>query len=86
VKNYFDAYGPYAFGVFSLLIIWFAIVKPELNARSMDFEATVKIVDTLQSISATQNDITRSMDSTSKSMEITAKILEHTVTNLQEIQ
>ena len=39
IREYERRYGPYAFGVISLLIVWFSIVKPELNARRIDADA-----------------------------------------------
>lgn len=32
-------YGPFAFGIVSLLVIWFSIISPELNRKQLDFEA-----------------------------------------------
>lgn len=34
--NALSAYGPIAFGTIVLLIIWKAVVKPELDARRLD--------------------------------------------------
>lgn len=33
-----NQYGPFAFGVVSLLVIWYAIMAPELDRKQLDFE------------------------------------------------
>ena len=75
-------YGPYAFGVASLLLIWFAIVKPELNNRAIDFKAHAEVLATLAERDRTQDEIARSMSSTAQTMAVTAQILERTVERL----
>lgn len=68
MQRYGELYGPYAFGVVSLLVLWYAIVKPELDGRTVDMEA--------------QREIVSAMKEQSNSMQITATILERTVERL----
>ena len=62
-------YGPYAFGIVSLLIIWFTIVSPQLEKQSIDFERNERAIETLKEVG-------HSMDQVSRSMERTATVLE----------
>jgi hypothetical protein len=62
-------YGPYAFGIASLLIIWFTIVSPQLERQAIDFDRNEKSVQTLK-------EVAHSMDQVSRSMERTASVLE----------
>lgn len=43
-------YGPYAFGVISLLVIWFAVVQPELRATRTDAQTNLKVAETLREV------------------------------------
>jgi len=65
-------YGPYAFGVASLLLIWFTIVGPQLDRQKVDFEKNESVVESLRSVAA-------SMENVSRSMERTATILDSVV-------
>ena len=79
-----QAYGPYAFGVVSLLIVWFSIVKPELNARQLDFATQKEIVDAQRANTEAQKSVATTMQSTAESMKITATILENIVSDINE--
>jgi len=65
-------YGPYAFGVASLLLIWFTIVGPQLDRQAVDYTKNETVVDSLKSVAA-------SMEMISRSMERTATILDTVV-------
>lgn len=39
-------YGPYAFGLVSLLAVWFFIVGPELRAARPQYDRLIEIADT----------------------------------------
>ena len=43
-------YGPYAFGIVSLMTIWFFIVGPELTARRIDYDMNLKVIEQLQNL------------------------------------
>lgn len=77
-------YGPYAFGVASLLIIWFSIVKPELDHRAIDFQSQMDILRTLGERDRQQESIARSMQETAQTMAATAAVLERTVARLED--
>ena len=65
-------YGPYAFGVSSLLLIWFTIVGPQLERQAVDYTKNESVVDSLKSVAS-------SMEMISRSMERTATILDTVV-------
>lgn len=72
-QNYFErylaVYGPYAFGVVSLLLIWYTIVRPELANNRI---STVEI----RSISDTQRQTAQILDRTTGRLEAVAAQLE----------
>ena len=65
-------YGPYAFGVISLLVVWFTIVAPQLERQAVDFEKNEAVIESLRSVAT-------SMETISRSMERTATILDTVV-------
>lgn len=69
IRTLNSAYGPYAFGVVSLLLIWFTIVQPELRANKLDFDAFQKTLGTMQNISSQQESISQTLAANSKSLE-----------------
>lgn len=71
LRMFADRYGPYAFGVFSLLIVWLLLVKPELDSRTIDFEKQQELVSQMQTVS-------RSMEKTAVLLERTAVLAERT--------
>jgi len=46
-------YGGAAFGTMSLLLIWYAIVAPELAARKIDYEEQKAVVTQMKEIATT---------------------------------
>ena len=62
-------YGPYAFGVVSLLVIWFSIVKPELDSRQINFKAHNETLQMLGEQTRIQQDTARTMLSASQTLE-----------------
>jgi hypothetical protein len=69
IRTLNSAYGPYAFGVVSLLLIWFTIVRPELQANKLDFDAFQKTLTTMQNISTQQEAISQTLTLNSKTLE-----------------
>ena len=80
--TYATIYGPYAFGVASLLLIWFSIVRPELSRNKIDFEANQAVISSLAQHDMSQREIAASMQKTSHSLEMVVKILERTLDQL----
>jgi hypothetical protein len=62
-------YGPYAFGLISLLVVWYAIVAPTLNTNRVDVDAfrqvSTQLRDTAASVAQSAklvNDAVAKMD------------------------
>jgi len=72
-------YGPYAFGVVSLLLIWFSIVKPELDSRDLQFDSHNELM-------RLQQQSVSSLELTARSLEITASVMERTVDKIDKLQ
>ena len=70
-------YGPYAFGMASLLIIWFTIVAPQLDRQAVDYQKNETVVDSLKSVAST-------VETTARSLERTAVTLDSVVKKLGE--
>ena len=69
VELFSSVYGPYAFGVVALLLIWFTIVRPELAARSVDYEEQATIVQQQKQIAETMSDTADTMADTVKTLK-----------------
>lgn len=72
VQLILTVYGPYAFGVCSLLIVWYTIVSPQLDRQAIDYEKNEKHIEALRGVAS-------SMEAISRSMERTATVLETVV-------
>ena len=55
-------YGPYAFSMIALLLIWFAIVNPTLERQKVDFTRNELILDKVREVQATQLEASRSIE------------------------
>jgi hypothetical protein len=69
-------YGPYAFGMISLLIIWFTIVAPQLTRQAVDYQKNETIVDSLKSVAVTVETAARSLERTAITLDSVVKKLE----------
>lgn len=78
-----SAYGPYAFGVTSLLLIWFTIVAPELKSRQLDYDKHTEIVTQQKAMAETMKMTAITMQTTATTMEATAQLLSETVNQLE---
>jgi len=70
-------YGPYAFGVSSLLIIWYTIVAPHMERQAIDYSRNEKVVDSLQGVVS-------SIEAAARTLERTAIVLETVVERAEE--
>lgn len=70
-------YGPFAFGLVSLMVIWLTIMQPELTRRNLDFEQQQEVLSQQREITKAQRDI-------SDSQAVTAKMIENSSESLAE--
>ena len=78
IPRFMEIYGPYAFGVISLLLIWFTIVKPQLERQQIDFSRYEAVLDKLKDFTSGQQEVVRSMERTSNILDNITKRLEKT--------
>lgn len=62
-------YGPYAFGVISLLVVWFTIVGPQLERQAVDFNRNETLLESMREISGTMLTVSRSMERTATALD-----------------
>jgi hypothetical protein len=77
VQLILTVYGPYAFGVVSLLIVWYTIVAPQLDRQAIDYEKNERHIEALRGVAS-------SMEAISRSMERTAVVLESVVERMEK--
>lgn len=77
----FAQYGPYAFGVLSLLMIWFTIVKPQLDRQLIDYSQHQLLVDKVKEMSSNQVTASSALERTSVILDQLVKELRSTSGN-----
>lgn len=82
-KEFAKQYGPFAFGVITLLIVWMSIINPFVDRYNLDFEAQRKILeaqnttlDSLRTVQRDQEKLSETLSETSGNLRETAVILE----------
>jgi hypothetical protein len=78
IEGLVKVYGPFAFGVASLLIIWLAIIQPELDSKRLDFESHRAVLEKLSEVGQ-QSEINV------RALRDTAVILDRVSTKLEKI-
>jgi len=64
-----DRYGPYAFGIVSLLIIWYAVVRPQLEQAQLDFTRLEAVTEQHRLTVQSMNVTVRLLDDVSRRLE-----------------
>lgn len=78
IQKFSETYGPFAFGLVSLLLIWFVIVRPELATRTIDFERQQNLVDQMSIVAST-------LEQTAETLGKTSVVLQMTTDNLSKV-
>lgn len=85
-------YGPQAFGLICVLILYTTMFKPMLDSTRLDFqahqrllEAQRKIIDSMESSSRSNEITSATIDRASSTMERTVEKLNQTVEKLKEL-
>lgn len=63
------SFGPMAFGVVVVLLIWQMIVQPNMDKQSLDFKAFNEAVSAIQRISIEQLEVSRQLKDTAQGLE-----------------
>ena len=69
ISQFGKTYGPYAFGLLSLLLIWFSIVKPELQQSQVRLDEQHELIKQLQVLSRSLEDVSRNLQDVSRRWE-----------------
>ena len=77
-ETLFKQYGPFAFGIISLLMIWNMVVAPELERKNLDFEQMNHLV-------SQQREVIQQQEKTAVMIRDTALILDRVTQRMQEI-
>lgn len=77
VDGMVKVYGPFAFGIVSLLVIWLAIIQPELENKRLDFDAQQVLIEKLGQENRQSQEIARTLRDT-------AVVLERIVTKIDQ--
>ena len=85
IQKFSETYGPHAFGLVTLLLIWFVIVKPELAARQMNFERQQKIVDEMSIVASTLDQTADTIAKVADALGKTSSILQMTTESLSKV-
>lgn len=75
-ESFMKQYGPFAFGIASLLIIWFAIMSPELNRKQIDFETYSGLIKQHQAENIQTEAVTRTLHDTAVILDKVTQRLE----------
>jgi len=76
IKSIEERYGPYGFGMVSLLVIWVAVVQPELRANKVNYEEIRGVVHTLQNSIQMMDNIAKTMDKTASTLDVVVKSIQ----------
>lgn len=80
VQLLLTVYGPYAFGIASLLVIWFSIVSPQLSSQAIDYKKNEEIVTTMRSIVASQEQVAKTLERTAIVLDELVEQIKNNVT------
>lgn len=86
IDQFVTTYGPFAFGVITLLIIWMIIIQPELKSNRLDFETHRKLLETQGAQNIQQEQTARTIRDTALILERVAKSLERITIDKQRAE
>jgi hypothetical protein len=78
-------YGPYAFGVLALLVIWFTVVAPELKAARVDTKAMGSIATMQQKTADTLERAISAQQATSHVLDKLTERIERATDRLERV-
>lgn len=81
--NISERYGPYIFGVVSLLVIWKYVVGPEIERKNIDWDKHIQILESTKEIGEQNKETSRNIVTSSSNMRDTAVVLERATENLK---
>lgn len=85
VREFTKAYGPYTFGIVSLLVIWVTIITPVLDRSALDFKSLQNSIESLNTTINSQRSILQDQGKLSDGMQKTSEDMRKTSENLERI-
>lgn len=84
LKEFAKQYGPFAFGIFSLLIIWSIIITPVLRQNTVDFQAHRDLVEQMNKTINNHQAVVIEQGRISGSLKEAAVIMERVISRERE--
>lgn len=81
-----ERYGPYAFGLVALLLIWFLIVRPELESNRIDYEKQQQVVEQMRDIAQSQKEGAQAVKAGAMAIKESAEAVERAADKLDRIK
>jgi len=79
---FIQQYGQLAFGIAAFLLIWFSVMKPELEVNRLTFEQQERVIDQMESIMSQMSTVVREQRGIAETNNATSQVLERTVDKL----
>lgn len=79
LKEFAKQYGPFAFGIFSLLVIWVVIITPVLDRNTLDFKQQQELIKLLNTSINSLNNVAVEQNRLSETLKESAVLLEDAV-------
>ena len=97
MKEAFDqlvkVYGPFAFGLITLLVVWLSIIGPELDRKGLDFDMQRDLMTRHEAMLERQNNLAKAFEFTQiqqtqtiEALKSTAEILDKVTERLQAMK
>ncbi len=79
-----ERYGPFAFGIVLLLIVWQMIAQPQIESARIDFEQQRALVKELGEVATSFKAVSEQQSKTADVLRSTAELLAKTATMVTE--
>jgi len=77
-------YGQLAFGIAAFLLIWFSVMKPELEVNRITFEQQEKIIIQMNTVMTQMSNVVNEQKGIAETNNDTSRILERTVVEIKK--
>jgi hypothetical protein len=84
VREFTKAYGPYTFGIVSLLVIWITIIAPVLERSALDFKELQNSIESLNTTINSQRSVLQDQGKLSEDMRKTSENLVRALETITE--
>lgn len=77
-------YGSLAFGLVSVLLLWYLVFKPELAQQRIEYRSQQQIVAQMETVAKSMEASQMQMESVAKSLENAARLMDKTAGHLKQ--